>query len=153
MGESIVVGTDGSDSAKLAVQEAIRMAKGLGADLHVVFAYEQVRGKRRIAGAPEGAVKVYETLTDTQGDAVLSEAAGKARADGLEVTTHAVQRDPADALLEVAGDIGARTIVVGSKGMHGARRFAIGSVPNDVSHKARCNVLIVNTGEGGASAG
>jgi nucleotide-binding universal stress UspA family protein len=152
MGESIVVGTDGSDSAKLAVQEAIRMAKGLGAELHVVFAYEQVRGKR-IAGAPEGAVKVYETLTDTQADAVLSEAAAKARADGVEVSTHAVQRGPADALLEIAGDIRAGTIVVGSKGMHGARRFAIGSVPNDISHKASCNVLIVNTGTGGAAAG
>ncbi len=152
MGESIVVGTDGSGSAKLAVQEAIRFAKGLGAELHVVCAYEQPRGKR-IVGAPEGAVKVYETLTDTQIEAVLGEAAGKARAQDVEVSTHAVEREPANALLEVAGEIGAGMIVVGSKGMHGARRFAIGSVPNDVSHKAICNVLIVNTSPGGASAG
>jgi ubiquinone biosynthesis protein len=35
--------------------------------------------------------------------------------------------------------------VVGSKGMHGAKRLALGNVPNQISHKARCNVLIVNT--------
>jgi nucleotide-binding universal stress UspA family protein len=151
MGGSIVVGTDGSDRAKLAVEEAIRLAKGLGLELHVVTAYSPVRSKR-IVGAPQGAIDVYETLTDTQVDAVLGEAAGKARARDLEVSTHAVQRDPAGALLEVASEVGARTIVVGSKGMHGARRFAIGSVPNDISHKAHCNVLIVNT-DGGPAAG
>jgi nucleotide-binding universal stress UspA family protein len=56
-----------------------------------------------------------------------------------------VQHDPADAILEVADEVGATLIVVGSKGMHGARRLALGNVPNKVSHRARCNVLIVST--------
>ncbi len=60
-------------------------------------------------------------------------------------TTHAIERDPVDALLQVAGDVGAGMIVVGSKGMHGAGRLTLGNVPNQVSHKARCNVLIVDT--------
>jgi ubiquinone biosynthesis protein len=61
------------------------------------------------------------------------------------VTSHAVRKDPADALLAVADEVGASMIVVGSKGMHGARRLALGNVPNKVSHHARCNVLIVAT--------
>jgi ubiquinone biosynthesis protein len=67
------------------------------------------------------------------------------RLAGLEVTPHAVRKDPAEALIEVADTVGATMIVVGSKGMHGARRLALGNVPNKVSHQARCNVLIVAT--------
>jgi ubiquinone biosynthesis protein len=63
----------------------------------------------------------------------------------VEVTTHALRRDPADALLEVAAKVDAGLIVVGSQGMHGAKRLTLGNVPNQVSHKARCNVLIVDT--------
>ena len=60
--------------------------------------------------------------------------------------THAVKdRDPADALIEVAEQVGATLIVVGNRGMHSARRFVLGNVPNKVSHRARCNVLIVAT--------
>ncbi|HXR28158.1 MAG TPA: universal stress protein, partial [Solirubrobacteraceae bacterium] len=59
--------------------------------------------------------------------------------------THAVRKRAADALLDVAADVGASLIVVGSQGMHGAKRFTLGSVPNKVSHQARCNVLIVST--------
>lgn len=144
MGESIVVGTDGSASAQQAVVEAIRLAKALGAELHVVSGYEPLRGAR-IAGAPEGAAKVWAPLPDAAVEATLDEAAATARLRDVDVTTHAVERDPVDALLEVARNVDANLIVVGSKGMHGARRFALGSVPNTVSHKARCNVLIVAT--------
>jgi nucleotide-binding universal stress UspA family protein len=63
----------------------------------------------------------------------------------VPVSSHAVQKDPADALLEVAEKTGATLIVVGNKGMHSARRFVLGNVPNKVSHQARCNVLIVAT--------
>jgi nucleotide-binding universal stress UspA family protein len=147
MGDAIVVGTDGSDTAKLAVSEAVRVAKALGGELHVVSAFEPLRGAR-VTGAPEGAAKVWAPLPDSQVEATLSEAAAAVRFSGLEVTTHAVQRDPADALIEVATDLGATMIVVGSKGMHGARRFTLGNVPNQVSHRARCNVLIVATDQG-----
>jgi nucleotide-binding universal stress UspA family protein len=62
----------------------------------------------------------------------------------VQVETHAIEEEPADALLKVADEVGASMIVVGSRGMHGARRV-LGSVPNAVSHKASCNVLIVST--------
>jgi nucleotide-binding universal stress UspA family protein len=63
----------------------------------------------------------------------------------VEVKTHAIEREPADALLEVAEEVDARMIVVGNKGMHSATRFVLGNVPNKVSHRARCDVLIVAT--------
>jgi nucleotide-binding universal stress UspA family protein len=144
MASAIVVGTDGSETAKRAVREAVRIAKALGAELHVVSAFEPLRGAR-IAGAPEGAARVWAPLPDADVEAKLQEAAAGVRLSGVPVSTHAVERDPADALLDVADQVDAEMIVVGSKGMHGARRLAIGNVPNKVSHHARRNVLIVAT--------
>jgi nucleotide-binding universal stress UspA family protein len=149
MDDSIVVGTDGSDTAKLAVAEAVRFAKALGAPVHVVSAFEPLRGAR-VHGAPEGAAKVWAPLPDDEVESILSEAAASVRHADVEVTTHAVHDDPADALIGVANEVGATMIVVGSKGMHGARRLALGNVPNKVSHRARCNVLIVATEGAGA---
>jgi nucleotide-binding universal stress UspA family protein len=143
MDESIVVGTDGSETAKRAVTEAIRLARALGAELHVVSAYEPLRGVR-IAGAPDGAAKVWAPLPDAHVVATLEEAAAAVRIGGVEVDTHAIEGDPADALLRVASQVDAGMIVVGNQGMHGAKRV-LGSVTNTVSHKARCNVLIVST--------
>jgi nucleotide-binding universal stress UspA family protein len=144
MGESIVVGTDGSDRADRAVGEAVRLAKVLGAQLHVVSAYEPLRGAK-ITGAPEGAAAVWAPLPDATVEATLSQTAASARLQGeVEVITHAVRKAPAEALLSVAKEVGASLIVVGSHGMHGPKRL-LGSVPNEVSHKASCNVLIVAT--------
>jgi nucleotide-binding universal stress UspA family protein len=142
--EQIVVGTDGSDSAQLAVDEAVRLAKSLGAELHVVSGYKPLVGPR-IAGAPEGAAKVWAPLPDTLVEGALSQAAAGVRFQNVPVETHALEEEPADALLKVAEQVGANMIVVGSRGMHGAKRFVLGSVPNAISHKARCNVLIVST--------
>jgi nucleotide-binding universal stress UspA family protein len=144
MAESIVVGTDGSETARRAVDEAIRLAKALGGQLHIVSAFEPVRGAR-IAGAPEAAAKVWAPLPDSEVQRILEEAAAAARALGAKVKTHAVDHGAADALLEVSAEVGASMIVVGSRGMHGAKRRVLGSVPNTVSHQARCNVLIVST--------
>ena len=65
--------------------------------------------------------------------------------EGIEVQTHPVEGDPAEAILNVAEKTDADLIVVGNKGMTGARRFLLGSVPNNVSHHAPCSVIIVRT--------
>jgi len=145
MDDAIVVGTDGSDTAKEAVAEAVRLAKALGAHVHVVSAFEPLRGAH-VTGAPEGAARVWAPHPDDQVEAILSQAEASIRIAGVEVTPHAVREDPADALISVAEEVRATMIVVGSQGMHGARRLALGNVPNQVSHRARCNVLIVATG-------
>ncbi len=141
MSESIVVGTDGSDTAKRAVAEAVRLASALDAELHVVSAYERVRVLPVAASAGHSMPPLVD---DGMVDAKLSEAAASVRASNVPVKTHAVRSEPADALLEVASEVGASMIVVGNQGMHGAKRV-LGSVPNSVSHKAPCNVLIVQT--------
>ena len=73
------------------------------------------------------------------------EAAEAVAGAGVEAETYARQGDPADAILDVAEERGADLIVVGNKGMTGAKRFLLGSVPNKVCHHAPCSVLIIRT--------
>src|SRR5579884_1067413 len=112
MAESIVVGTDGSDSAKRAVEEAVRLAKALGAEMHVVSAFRPLRGPH-IQGAAEGAAKIWQPLPDSEVESTLSQAAAAVRNRDVPVSTHAIERDPADALLLVAEKVSASLIVVG----------------------------------------
>jgi nucleotide-binding universal stress UspA family protein len=143
MSEKIVVGTDGSDRAKAAVSEAVRLAKALGAEVHVVTAGKQLQGAR-IVGAPQGAAAVWSPVEGGLQNSIIDEAVASARIAGVPAEPHIRDSDPADALLEVANEVGAAMIVVGNKGMQGGRRL-LGSVPNKISHEASCSVLIVNT--------
>jgi nucleotide-binding universal stress UspA family protein len=127
---SIVVGTDGSETAQHAVAAAADLARLAGAALELVSAYEPVNPREDI-------------------DATLADAVERLEGSGLVVRTHSRQGDPADAILDVAEEQDADLIVVGNKGMTGARRFLLGSVPNKISHYAPCSVLIVRTAEAG----
>ena len=144
MSESIVVGTDGSGTASRAVVEAVRLAKALGAEVHVVCAHDPLRGVAAAGAA--GFVVAPPTDDEESIAATLAEAEASVGGQGVTVHTHSVRGNPADALVSVAAQTGASLIVVGNQGMHGAKRV-LGSVPNSVSHKARCNVLIVSTDE------
>jgi nucleotide-binding universal stress UspA family protein len=142
----IVVGTDGSETAGEAVRQATDLAKLAGAQLSIVSAYQPV-SKRRLEGEQQGAPADVSHEIGPREDVnlVLDAAAASARGEGVEVQTHPVEGDPADAILNVAEQIDADLIVVGNKGMTGARRFLLGSVPNNVSHHAPCSVIIVRT--------
>ncbi len=144
---SILVGTDGSDTAHTALERAIELAAGLRARLGIVSAYEPVsdprlRGERVIApNDVQWAMNPHEDVL-----ALLKQARANARGAGVtEVETFARQGDAADAILDVAEEQRCDLIVVGNKGMTGAKRFLLGSVPNKVSHHAPCSVLIVRT--------
>jgi nucleotide-binding universal stress UspA family protein len=139
---SIVVGTDGSATAERAVEHAAHYASKLGAKVHVVSAYEPSSVK--VGGGFESRAR-WMASPDATVDSVLEGAAGIFRVKGIEVETYARKGDAAEALLEVAEECGADLIVVGNKGMTGARRFLLGSVPDKVSHHALCSVLIVRT--------
>jgi nucleotide-binding universal stress UspA family protein len=143
---SILVGTDGSATAAIAVAQAIEMARALGARLQVVSAYEPVSG--RLASESLAApADVQWALNPREEVLTLLDAAGQdARAAGVaEVETFPRVGDAADAILDVAEEQGTDLIVIGHKGMTGATRFLLGSVPNKVSHHAPCSVLIVRT--------
>jgi nucleotide-binding universal stress UspA family protein len=142
----IVVGTDGSDTAAEAVRQAIDLAKISAAQLGIVSAYQPVP-KRRLENEQQGvpADVQYEIGPREDVNLVLDGAAAEAKKEGLEVQTHPVEGEPAEAILRVAEETDADLIVVGNKGMTGARRFLLGSVPNNVSHHAPCSVIIVRT--------
>lgn len=142
----IVVGTDGSETAAEAVRQAVDLAKIAGASLSIVSAYEPVP-KRRLEGEQAGAPADVQHEIGPREDVnlVLDAAAAAAKAEGLDVQTHPVEGGPSDALLSVAEETNADLIVVGNKGMTGAKRFLLGSVPNNVSHHAPCSVMIVRT--------
>ena len=142
----IVVGTDGSDTAREAVRQATDLAKLAGATLSIVSAYAPVSGKR-VGAEQQGAPQDVQYGIGPREDInlVLDSAAADAKKDGIEAQTHPVEGDPAEAILNVAEQTGADLIVVGNKGMAGARRFLLGSVPNKVSHHAPSSVIIVRT--------
>jgi nucleotide-binding universal stress UspA family protein len=142
----IVVGTDGSDTAKEAVRQAADLAKQVGAALDVVSAFEPVPQSRLREERQQVPSDVAHTVGPAEDvEATLAEAAEGVRSNGVEVNTYARQGDPADAILDVAEEQKADLIIVGNKGMTGAKRFLLGSVPNKVSHHAPCSVLIVRT--------
>jgi nucleotide-binding universal stress UspA family protein len=146
MFRSIVVGTDGSDTANKAVEEAIDLAKSIGGTITLVSAYEpvpQARLREEARQTPSDLQWMVNPREEV--DATLSDAADLIREAGVEVETFAREGSPADAILDVAEERGADLIVVGNKGMTGARRFLLGSVPNKVSHHAPCSVLIIRT--------
>jgi nucleotide-binding universal stress UspA family protein len=146
MFKTIVVGTDGSETATEAVRQAVDLARTLSASIAIVSAYEPVpahrlREERR--DAPEDLQWAINPREDVE--ATLEDAAEVARSAGVAVEVYPRQGDPADAILDVAEEHGADLIVVGNKGMTGAKRFLLGSVPNKVSHHAPCSVLIIRT--------
>lgn len=122
---SIVVGTDGSSGATRAVKEAIRLAKALDGELHIVSASKP----------PDAS------------ESALAATAATAAEEGVNAVTHALDADPVDALLDVAEKSDAGIIVVGSKGMQSGEREWFGNVPDKLSHKGTFSVLIVFTGD------
>jgi nucleotide-binding universal stress UspA family protein len=143
---SLVVGTDGSETAGEAVRQAAELAERLNATVHLVSAYEPVpegRLREERQQVPEDLQWMVNPREDV--NATLESAAKRLEDVGVSVQTHAREGDPADAILDVAEEQGADLIVVGNKGMTGAKRFLLGSVPNKVSHHAPCSVMIIRT--------
>ena len=142
----IVVGTDGSETAKQAVREATQLAKQTGASLDIVSAFDPVPPSRLREERLEAPSDIEHAVNPQEDvNAILAEAQSEVGGSGVEVRTFPRQGEPADAILDVAEEQDADLIVVGNKGMTGAKRFLLGSVPNKVSHHAPCSVLIVRT--------
>lgn len=125
MYREILVGTDGSPTAALAVDRAAEVAKALGSRLTIVS-----------VDRPERAQKVVDAEATRLADAGVT---------GIEVRTKTAQGDPASTLVAEAEQGDYDLLVVGNKGMTGASRFFLGSVPNKVSHHIPCALLIVRT--------
>ncbi len=138
---TIVVGTDGSDTARAAVGRAAELAREWGGTLHLVSAFARRSGGVSVpmAGAAAADSGVGDALSEKVANEMVAALADEL---GGAVATHVAGGDPADVLLAVAAEVGADILVVGSKGMN---RRLFGSVPNSVAHGASCDVLVVKT--------
>jgi nucleotide-binding universal stress UspA family protein len=138
MDRPIVVGTDGSESATKALIEAMRLAKALDEPLHIVSAYRKSALRVDVPSEFVGSVNSLDHV-----ESVLADAGSRARSAGLDVTTHPVEGDPADAIVEVAVQVDADILVVGNRGLNSLKRFVIGSVPSKIAHSSPCTTHIV----------
>ena len=146
MFDRIVVGTDGSETATDAVKTAIELAKISKAKLEIVSAYEPIP-QQRLKEEGEGIAGDVSHVVNPREDVqfILDKAAAEAKKAKVDAITHPREGDPADAILDVAEENNADLVLVGNKGMTGARRFLLGSVPNKISHHSPCDVWIVKT--------
>ena len=138
---TVVVGADGSVTARRAVEAAAQVAAQFGSALHIVTAY---KSEKVAASALPGEFAHLASHSDAS--ALLQDLRFAARKFGVEATTHDSEGDPVEAIVGVAERVGADLVVVGNRGMKGVRRV-LGSVPNSVAHSAPCSVLIVDTTE------
>lgn len=146
MFDRIVVGTDGSDTASEAVKQAAQLASISKSELNIVSAFEPISQSKLREEATDVPGDVSQAVNPRQDvEVTLDKASGLAKQEKIDVQTHPREGDPADAILDVAEEIKADLIIVGNKGMTGAKRFLLGSVPNKVSHHAPCSVLIIQT--------
>lgn len=139
MYKNVLVGADNSATALRAVKSAIELCAAMGAKLHIATAYkaESVRFSQ-LPQEFDYANYVHPA------DALLEQLTQLATSASVETEMHAATGDPAEAIVRIAERVGADLIVVGNKGMRGARRV-LGSVPNSIAHLAPCAVLIVDT--------
>jgi nucleotide-binding universal stress UspA family protein len=141
--QTVAVGTDGSPTAAKAVDFALDLAKRYGARVVIISSYRPVsesRLRREQKDAPQELQWAINPAEDVE--ATLREAEELADERGLKWTSEAREGDPADVLVDLADEHGADVLVIGNKGM---QRRVLGSVPNSVSHKAKCSVVIVKT--------
>lgn len=158
---SVLVGSDGSPTASLAVEASARLAEAIGVGMTIVCAFEppseeeleamksgdvldQWGSRDRFKDVPEELR--WRIATASQAGDVLERAQNLAAKHGIDATTTAVEGPAPDVLLRLAEEGGYGLIGVGSVGMSGTRRFMLGNVPNRISHHARKDVLIIRTG-------
>jgi len=169
MFENIVVATDGSSSAKRAVETAAKLAASCGAKLimvHAVLPYvllKEVESSPKFNDLPQEArdeiKQIHDTIsrlelrawepaprsaTDFIGNAVLDEAEGIAQANGsADISRVLVYGNAAENVVEVARKSGADLIVIGTRGLSDFKGLMLGSVSHKVMQLGECSCLIV----------
>jgi nucleotide-binding universal stress UspA family protein len=143
---TVLVGTDGSESSFRAVDRAASLAGESGAVLHLVSAYRPLPARERDRAAAELRDLTYKVTGSAPAEAALGLALDRARAAGAnKIETHAIEGDPVDVLIDTAVHLKVELLVVGNRGLNSLAGRLLGSVPQNVSHKAGCDVLIVHT--------
>ena len=144
----IVAGTDGSARAHRAVRAAAEMAARFDGELHLVRGYRPPSNALAAAAGPEAGLNLVEVdpVVRREVEQDMAGLAAELAAIGARnVRWHTLPIGAVDSLLRVTVEVGADLVVVGNKGMQGARRL-LGSVPNAITHQAPCSVLVIDTG-------
>lgn len=136
-----MVGTDRSETAARAVEWAASFAERYGAELFVV----QVISPQHPASTEFGAAERTRAAMASDELSIYARQLADVRGHALII----VDADPAMAIVRAAEQEAVDVLVVGNLGMAGRKEFLLGNVPNRISHKARCTVIIVNTSMAG----
>jgi nucleotide-binding universal stress UspA family protein len=144
---NVLVGTDGSTSSFKAVDRAARLAADAGATLHLVSAYREMSARDRARAADQlGHDMAYKVEGAGPAEGVLGDAEDiAAKAGAKKISKHAIAGDPVDVLIDAVRSTQADVLVVGNRGLNSLAGRLLGSVPQNVSHRAACDVLIVHT--------
>jgi nucleotide-binding universal stress UspA family protein len=136
---TVAVGTDGSGTASEAVKQAVEIARRFDAKLVLLSAFDDF-----VAAPAEGHDVELQWATNSSARvrSILEQIEAEVAQDGIQVETRADKGDPADVLVRLAAECDADLLVVGNKGM---KRRVLGSVPNTITHKAGCSVMVVKT--------
>jgi nucleotide-binding universal stress UspA family protein len=132
----IVVGYDGSDCGKAALDEALKLAASFGDKVVVVFGYAP-------PGLWGGEIVEHAEAVEELGRKVMADAASQAASSSVPTETALVAKKPSEALVEVADERGARMIVVGSYGDPPLKGAILGSTPYRLLHTSAVPVLVV----------
>jgi nucleotide-binding universal stress UspA family protein len=144
----VIVGSDGSETALVAVRKAAALAAGLDSPLRVICAYHPVAGRDQ-ALVPSRVADVKGRMTGkAAAQQALDVSVEAATAAGASADGELRVGDAVDVLLEIAEAVEQPLLVVGSRGMRRLSGRLLGAVPSDLSHRARCDVLIAQTSTG-----
>ena len=135
--KKILLATDGSEDARLAARAAASLAGNAGAELHVVHAWQSV---------PHPAIDAdyYEEVARRVLEEQVEFVAGVGAA---VIEGHLVMGAPVDVILDLAEEMGAELVVMGSRGHGTLERLLLGSVSEGVVHHATRPVLVMRGGE------
>lgn len=139
MSSPIVVGVDDSPTARKAAEKARDLALKLDAPLHVVSAHTEDEITHTKSGSDQWVVSSADHALQ-----IAEDVARGLDVPAVEILAFSAHGKPSEALIAYAERVGAQMIVVGNQRMRGITRV-LGSVANSVSHKATCDVYIVNT--------
>jgi nucleotide-binding universal stress UspA family protein len=134
----IVLGYDASESAHAALAETATVAKQLEAEVVVVFGFY-------ISPLGGGDVHDYKVALERVGQEAVDEAVARLEAEGIEASSRLVSAKPADAIMEVADEVGASLVAVGTVGESPIRGAVLGSVVLKLVQRCPRPMLVVPT--------
>jgi nucleotide-binding universal stress UspA family protein len=138
---TVAVGTDGSPTAAEAVRVATELAQRFEAELVLLSASRESKEPAPRRGQLDEEMQ-WAHSASARAREILARAQEEAQRQGISCRTLIDEGDPAEVLVRLASECDADLLVIGNKGI---KRRVLGSVPNTVTHKAPCSVVVVKT--------